>query len=170
MSWGSPCSGKNGCWSRKVYFDPEADLAEGSSYYISDSELRTKFWELINTDDIIEYISYYKNSLWRSQWTQLLFFHAFIVIESKKWYWSIEKNAQGITIQRSRYLRFVRDKYRRENRIDVNRSSTHSGKGTMGDLVNWLYTNDELNRGYYADMYVHNCQGFAGRVLAKFKA
>ena len=51
------------------------------------------------------------------QLTDLLWYHAFVRFETKGWWWSIEKNGQGVTVQRSKQPQFVKDHYRRGKRV-----------------------------------------------------
>ncbi len=41
-----------------------------------------------------------------------LFYQAFVIFETKYWWWSIKKNNAGVTLQRSRELCYVRDMHR----------------------------------------------------------
>jgi hypothetical protein len=54
------------------------------------------------------------DTLWDTLWGTV--HHAYIVFKTQSWWWSIEKNDAGITIQRSKKIEFVRDKYHRTKR------------------------------------------------------
>ena len=163
-------NGKNGSeWKSKVYFDPESDISSGSDYFLSDAELRTRLEELIDCNEEIRKIWVYSHPLYDWQIMEGLMYHAFIVLETDQWWWSIEKNDEGITIQHSKYLEFVKERYRREKRTTpINERKHDSGRMKMLDLVNWLYEKDELNQGYRFDIRHFNCQGFAKRVFDHF--
>lgn len=71
---------------------------------------------MIEPDETIINISVYKTPLNENQWTNLYLHHKYICFETEKWYWSIEKNDEGLTIQRSKELKDVRDCYRQSYR------------------------------------------------------
>jgi len=75
-----------------------------------------------------------------------------------------KKNSEGITIQRSKKIEFVKDRYRRdERRTPVEIMKQDSGRGSMEDLIDYLYGEDELNKPY--DWLLDNCQHFAKRIF-----
>ena len=163
----STSGGKSGEeWKSKIYFDPEADSSKGAEYQITDDELRTRMNELIDNETIRK-IFVYKVSLYGWQLTNMIMFHAFVLIETDKWWWSIEKNSEGITIQRSKKLKFVKDCYRRESRpskcILLEEDGCHYD---LMELIDWLYLSDQLNKRY--DLYNNNCKHFAAAVFNKF--
>ena len=166
----SPSKG-GGCWKGEIYFDPESDKTTGESHNITDNELREKLGTLIKTSEEILHIRIYSNKLHDLQLTSqvLLVFHAFIVLETNDWWWSIEKNEEGITIQRSKKIEYVRDKYRQHPRKKpILKRIEDNGRKKMEDLVNWLYQKDELNRKYSWDKQEANCQGFANGIFDEF--
>ena len=172
MSFTSPSGNKNkggGAWSCKLYFDYNADLAGTGDFY-SDPELKTKLADYIGENEVITNIKYFKHPLNATQVTAALFHHAFVVFETAHWWWSIEKNDEGITIQRAKYLKNVRDKYRQEQRTSHwwDWTSTPSlvketsgRKRTIQDVIDFLYNNDFLNKKYDWSKWHSNCQGFA---------
>ena len=64
--------------------------------------------ELIDETEKILQIWVQIRALWW-QITQLLFNHQFVVLETTKWWWSMEKDDARILIQRSKQLEDVRD-------------------------------------------------------------
>ena len=60
--------------------------------------------------------SVYSNPLSSIQITNMLFYHAFVVFTTTGWFWSIEKNSEGLTVQRSKFMKNVTNFYRREER------------------------------------------------------
>ena len=170
MGSSNSTSGKgSGEWRSRVYFDPESDKSSGSHYFLSDAKLRTRLEELIECDEEIQNIWVYSHPLYEWQLTAILMYHAFVVLETDKWWWSIEKNDEGITIQRSKYLEFVKERYRRGKRVmPIKERQQDSGRMNMKDLINWLYEEDELNQGYMFNIQHFNCQGFAKRVFDHF--
>ena len=79
-------------------------------FRISDSELRSKMSELVKGHEEIINLSAYKRKLFDEQLTQLISYHAFVVLETDEWWWSVEKMQEGITIQRSKKLKYVKDR------------------------------------------------------------
>ena len=47
----------------------------------------------------IKNVRIYKTPLNKNQWTNALFYHVFVMYETDKYWWSIEKNTEGLTIQ-----------------------------------------------------------------------
>ena len=104
-----------GDWTREVYFDYNADQ-DGIGIYYTDPELRTELAARVGKNEVIYGIKYFKHPLSASQVRAALLHHAFVVFETEAWWWSIEKNEEGITIQRAKQLKNVRDKYPQEQR------------------------------------------------------
>ncbi|KAI9549149.1 hypothetical protein GHT06_005423 [Daphnia sinensis] len=83
------------------------------------------------------------------------------------WWWSIEKNMERITIQRSRDIESVRDMYQREKRTTgpspwtwIRKIKTTQGRNTtINELINYIWRKDVLNKGYH--VLSANCQEFA---------
>lgn len=165
-------SGSSGCgeWKNQIYFDPESDSANGNHYFISDNELKEKLSQLINTQERIEKIWIFSHRLYEWQLYQgMMMYHAFVVLETNEWYWSIEKNNEGITIQRSKNWSYVKGKYRRKSRITPITQRNHDeGRMKMEDLIDWLYQKNELNKRYNIQCQDGTCQGFAKRVFNHF--
>lgn len=158
---------KGGDWKGKVYFDPNSDSKKGEDYHIDDAKLEEKMKSIIDDSELIEKIWVYKNPLSPWQLTQLVFHHRFVVLETSDWWWSIEKNTEGITIQRSKHITYVRDNYRRNKRLTpVAEMNSDKGRMKMKDLVEFLYKKDELNKTY--NVLSENCQDFSKRIFDEF--
>lgn len=160
----SPSSGKGGGWTSKIYFDPEADTTTGSAYNIVDDELLERLGKLVDPEEEIIKIFAYKHPLFEYQITTLTMYHLFIVFETRQWWWSIEKNSEGITIQRSKSLSDVKSKNRQKSRgSHISLVKEDKGRRSVEDLIRWLYNENELNKRYH---YVSsNCKTFAKRVF-----
>ena len=52
--------------------------------------------ELIGTSETIENVYVYKVPLSGMQLTDFIFHHAFVVFETDGWFWSAEKNTEGL--------------------------------------------------------------------------
>ena len=156
-----------GNWKSEVYFDPEADKHTGPGYTISDDELRTKLAELVDAKENIQNVTAYKAPLSKYQLTKLLLYHMIIVFETEEWWWSIEKNDEGITIQRSKSRTAVRDRYRQGKRNSglsgISTMETDTGRKCVNDLIDWLWRQNELNN--YYNITSNNCQHFGTKVF-----
>ncbi|CAF0780498.1 unnamed protein product [Brachionus calyciflorus] len=151
-----------GDYSGKLYFDPEADKDIGTHYYIKDDELIEKIRGIIDINEPILEIRIYKNPLSNAQLTK--FYHAFILFETKDWWWTIEKNSEGVTVQRCKYIEYVREKYRRKDRLtSVDLIKKVRGSGTVLDLIRIVYKKDLLGSKY--NVLENNCQTFASIIF-----
>ena len=152
---------------KKLYFDPEADSSKGSHYYITDGELREKLKELVDDSEKVTEVRVYTHLLTNLQVTKDIWHHAFIVFETDKWWWSIEKNDVGVTIQRSKYIEYVRDRYRRNKRTTgllsgITLEKKYEGSHTLNELIDHIYLKDYLNEDYH--LLENNCQHFADKI------
>ena len=167
------CNG--GHWQKQVALDQNADQAFNSDNLIRivhDSLLKIYNFEIQDLIDIWENIltiGVYKCPLKEWQLVQVLDCHQFVVIQTTNWWYSIEKNDKFIYIQRAKNLTNVQCYISGDQRkTDILQISVDCGKGTMRDLIGFLYTNNELNIGY--DILFCNCQAFAKRIFDKFAA
>ncbi|EFX78244.1 hypothetical protein DAPPUDRAFT_320721 [Daphnia pulex] len=152
-----------------LYFDPEADSSTGRDFFITAADLRKGVESLGKSDNILE-VRYYTNPLYGVQVTQLVLHHAFIVFLTERAWWSIERNELGVTIQRSKKIEFVRDKFRRQDRTtDLFGSGIHWEKRCFGitnvtlkELLTHICREDYLNEDY--DLLENNCKHFAENI------
>jgi hypothetical protein len=166
MSFSSvPATGakKGSNWTYKIYFSPEADKSSSSRHEIEDEELIDKLQTLLDVNENVENIWAYKHALFSWQISETLLYHMLILFETKDWWWSIEKNSEGITIQRSKYKDDVLNKYRGASRPALTEMKTDTGKRSMKELIEWLYQKDELNKRY--NVLNSNCQHFAKAIF-----
>ena len=151
----------------KLYFDPKADQP-GIGYFITDAELHKRLSELVENSEKILEVRYYTHPLYGWQLMQNLLHHAFIVFETDQWWWSIEKNELGVTIQRSKDIKYVRDKFRRQDRTTdlfgggIQCVKKSKGSHTLQELIDRIYTKDYLNENYH--LIENNCKDFAGTI------
>jgi hypothetical protein len=121
------------------YFGPEGPLSfkDNLPHY------------LIPEDYQIESILHCKSDLWPSQLTQAFVHHAFIVIKSGGWYCSIEKNDEGIIVQKNKKLEMVRDMCLKKRRNGVDKiREVHEVFGNFKKLTTWLRNNYEIISSY----------------------
>lgn len=165
MSFSSLPSGakKGSDWTYKIYFSPEAGKSSSSQYEIEKEELIDKLQTLLDVNENVENIWAYKHALFSWQISETLLYHMLILFETKDWWWSIEKNSQGITIQRSKVKGAVLYSYRGASRHELTEMKTDKGKRSMKELIEWLYQKDELNKRYH--VLNSNCQHFATAVF-----
>ena len=175
----SSASGKKGMktgqtWKRQVNLVYPSDR---KYYAIDDHTLKSEMKELIDETEKILQIWVHKCKLRALWWqiTQLLFNHQFVVLETTKWWWSIEKDDARILIQRSKKLEDVRDfvdtikdgkHFMRDRRTPVCQLSYDKGRKSMKDLIDFLYNTDELNLKYH--FLDDNCKDFAKRIFDEF--
>jgi hypothetical protein len=97
-----------------------------------------------DTKKILE-VKYYSHPLYGWQIMQNLLHHAYIVFKTQSWWWSIEKNELGVTIQRSKKFEFVRDKFRRQDRTTdlfgggIICEKKFKGSHTLQELIFHIY-------------------------------
>jgi hypothetical protein len=72
------------CYNKKLYFDPEADSAQGSHYYVTDGELREKLKELVDDSEKITEVRLYTHPLNNLQVTALLRNRQMVVVHREK--------------------------------------------------------------------------------------
>ena len=118
-----------------------------------------QFKEMLEEKDIsekIEEVRYYTHPLYRWQLSKYFIHHAFIVFKTENWWWSIERNEDGVTIQRSQHLENVRDRYQfthnAHNRIVNERTGIELMKTAPGpvnitveELIERLWKGKQMN-------------------------
>ena len=87
-----------------IYFDPEADSYSGICYIMSDDDIRARITELTDVTEQILKVYIYRHQLNNFPILDMYMYHAFVVFETKEWCWSIEKNEENVTIQRSKKI------------------------------------------------------------------
>ena len=154
---------KGGSWKGQVYFASESGFSTEQYNAINDDELKQIMER--NTDDReeIESVWVYKCKLSSLQLTMVVLNHQFIVLRTNRYWWSIEKNDEGITIQRSQKMCYVKDYYRKEKRSRPIQEIYHAySKKTMKDVIEILWYQNELPTKYH--WLTQNCQHFAARI------
>ena len=158
-----------------LYLDLESDQSSGSYYTISDDDLLQRFDEIAGTDpEKIVQIKVYATPLHSWQATLGIMYHAYVVLETDKWFYSLEKTDKNIAMQRSKYLSHVRDMRERERRntevvSDRPRCLERAhGKGTVRDVMKYLYRKDLLHKEYC--LFNANCKHLAKIIFDKFNS
>ena len=155
-------------YQRRVVFDPDAGQLSKKLYYVSDEELKSRMLELIENETIMN-ITIYKHKLWAFQRTQALFYHCFVILETNYWWWSVEKNSDGIFVQRSKKWTDVGDYLERRRRNHpICKVISDTPCMTLREFVYMLYASDAVGSGY--NSLRNNCKDFAKTVFDKAAA
>jgi hypothetical protein len=157
---------------QQFYFDPDVNLIAPPRHgdcIMTNYELRQLLQNKVDdVSDKIEEVRYYTHPLNNWQMTKYLLHHAFIVLKTDNWFWSIEKDEGGITVQRSKQLENVRDKCRKQNRITglttgIDLAKTSPGNDiTVIELMNHMWSEDYMDLNYH--FLNDNCKKFADRI------
>jgi len=149
-------------WVGKIYFYPQADDPKATPLeYTNDVDsMMAKLKKMIGTNEMIEEVQAYKGALSGLQLTKEILYHMFLVFRTAEWYWTIEKHQDGITIQRSKSLAAVRDRWRLKDRLSgIERMKSDEGKLCVYNLIHWIFQKNELDKTYH--LRFSNCQHFA---------
>ena len=160
---------KGSDWKSKVFYDSESS-GKGKTYTIPDKKLKTKMDELCVLDENITAVSTYKVPLSEWQLTSFWSYHEFVLFETERWWWTIEKDGDGIHIQRSKDFENVCEQFDRKPRLTgwywevMKKKPRRIPKNytTLRHLIEWLWFWDELNQTYHVRK--NNCQDLALRV------
>ena len=123
--------------------------------------------EGIDYSEELRQMELYKTPLRDWQLTQLVLSHQFVLIDSRSWWWTIERNNKCLLLQRNRKYDVVRD-YNEESLRNTPVEEIKRGdcKGTMKDLIWYLYVKKELEKKY--NFVDNNCKIFANAVFDRF--
>ena len=151
-------------WKNVLFFNPEAEKSKtkSSAYSISADELRTKLASIVDAGEKIKEVTAYKEKILRWPFTDIFYYHMFVIFKTARWFWSIEKLTMGITIQRSKFLNGVRGHRRFRRRSGIQCVEKDAGNASVGDLINWLWQEDELNNNYV--FISSDCRHFGEKV------
>lgn len=109
----------------------------------------------------------FKRPLSEWQRTQLVWNHQFVVVDSPGWYWSLEREGETLLLQRNVRYTVVKDYEEGCPRYAPVVEIKHGYcKGTMKDLIEFLYRKEELKTNY--DWVFNNCKTFANSVFNEF--
>lgn len=103
------------------------------------------------TEEQILQVSVYRQPMNDSKPVDIFMYHAFVVFNSNNWWWSVE----NVTVQRSKEVLYVRNKFNGTDRSRVElahgawgRALSAAGKGTVADLVDFLWKRDHVHNPY----------------------
>lgn len=167
-----------GGWSEKVFFLSYTDNGSledvSMEKVITHDQLRFKLNEIANDNEAIKSIAMYKIPL--SGWLLggLYWYRHIVILETSKWWWSIEKNSEGLTVQRSENKYEVLRKYRNKQRFTNYRNADKlliEDKGhterTVSELIGWLYFNRTLKENESTTNDTQFCQNLFNRFAEK---
>jgi hypothetical protein len=154
------------------YFDPDVRWTPLRPDYCSTKwEMKEKIENLPESSEKIKEVRYYTHPLNWWQMSKHFMHHAFIVLVTDSWFWSIEKDEGGITIQRSKRLEDVRDQCRKHGRmtgLTTGIALAHQGpsNATVIELLSYMWTQNCMNLDYH--FLGNNCQNFANLIFGNF--
>ena len=161
-----------GEYSFMLYYDPQADKLTGAAYEISHKELQKKAREHFREYDPIQSVEICRHPLplTGTPGEEFYAYHAFVIIKSEKYWYSIEKNKEGIILQRSQHKDCVMDKLKREKRSTpisrVRYDSQMCGKSLIL-LLDFIHEKNLLKNEY--KLLTDNCKYFAANVFNHLK-
>lgn len=157
-----------------LYFYHKLDSSK-RYHKLADDKLIEKFSKIIDDDpDNIVKIEVYRTPLTDIQPTHMILYHAYVVIETENWYYSIETSEKNITMQRSKEKSMVRDQIvgqKRKTLQDEDKPDcivSANGSGTILEVVKYLYKEDRLNCEYHP--LFENCKDLSKLIFDKFNS
>ena len=162
-------------WTSRLFFDQNCDERSSSGRFELTEEEFVSTLNRIISDEKILVVEMWKQPLSDYQLTDFLLYHSFIVLHTNEWWWSIEKNAEGLTMQRSkksseRVVEFYRRYPRKKGFTGIRKMKAMILPDADCKLSNFyviLYENHELRKTYH--WYDDNCQDFAHRIYNGFE-
>lgn len=155
---------KGGKWTSTLYFDSHAGHPSSTVHRIQKHELIKQLGTLVDLTANIRHVHAYKTPLVSAQLTTYTAYHLFIYFETNEWNWTIEKDGEGITIQRSESRFHILYCHKGDKRGKPFMSvKSDISKRSVGDLILWLKTENELDKSYH--FLIRNCKTFAKRVF-----
>lgn len=123
----------------------------------------------VGTDnDNILNISVYESALLPGGLTLGVVYHAFLLIDTENWYYSMETSENNITLQRSKEVMDVRDKDLSNDRSRVRCAIKAEGDRTIKDLLKYLVKEKLLFDEY--NLFAKNCKHFAKKIFDEFNS
>ena len=127
---------------------------------IKGEEKIRKLIELIEDGESILRVIIYKCPHYPGPLTKFIFHYYFVVFETNNWWWSVDKNSEGITIQSSKEIEYVRDKFGLIDRLTpVIQDQAAGNEKTMKQFFQYLIEKGELMKEYH--FIKNNCKTFS---------
>uniref|UniRef100_A0A7M5X7X5 Uncharacterized protein n=1 Tax=Clytia hemisphaerica TaxID=252671 RepID=A0A7M5X7X5_9CNID len=159
---------KGGEWKGKLYFNPDAKVGKDEGINLSHDELQSKLASLVDIGENINEVWLYTTPLSGWQLTHALLYHAYIVLETNDYFWSLEKNADELVLQRSKVGNNVKEYLHGKKRpvlLLSSKPSQHKHQWSdlrLKNLFDHLFKKRELSKTY--NWLNDNCQDFANRI------
>lgn len=135
----------NSSCSQRFYLCSKSSQGSFDVCMFDDNELAKKLKEAIGIDEEIKSISIYSTPLSLYQITQEYLCHYFVLFGTESWWWTIEKNEEGITLSRSKEKDLVFSYFYRKRRLsDIELQISDVGRKTVFDMIDWIYLQDQL--------------------------
>ncbi|KAH3742369.1 hypothetical protein DPMN_049110 [Dreissena polymorpha] len=154
--------GKN--WKNEIFL--EISTGKGLKYddIRDNEELLTKFKDFVGVHEKINKVRMYRTRLFVFYaFCEYWLHHLFVVFETDKYGWSIEKHSDVITIQLNDDKCHVQRYLVQKRRLCQTLVAEGEGRMSVYDLIKWLKGEDELNNTYH--VMSSNCKLFANRVF-----
>jgi hypothetical protein len=156
-----------------LHFDPEVENRTVSAVTLYHSNLLQGFDQVVGTKpDPILRIWVYESPLGSWQISAKFLFHSFIVIETERWFYSIETSEKNISMERSKQKQLLIEKCKGEKRSTTLFSNgpkcarNSRGKKTIRDVLVYLHDRDRLNLPY--NVMVENCKDLSKWIFDEF--
>ena len=155
---------KGGSWTEVLVFYTGSETHHFDHYCLTE---KMSAHEGIDRSEILQKMWLYKKPLMEWQLTQFVCNHQFVVIDSSRWYWSIERDSKKLLLQRNKRLSVVKDYEegcpRSDSVVEIKRGHC---RGTMEGLIEFLHYKEELKNEYH--WMFNNCKTFANSVFNEF--
>ena len=166
-------------WKPGIYFTTFEELATNTVCVITDKkkleESKRKLRNHLRLtlcpdgDDrkIIDNVMVYKTPLnWIGQWTSF-YYHGFILLKIGNLFVTLDKHTDGLTVQSSKEKNNVLTNLRNTKRYgDPQNVVAAEGTITVGELIDFIMTNDFINQTYNF-WRGHHCKMFAKDIFDK---
>lgn len=161
-----------------MYFYTQVDSPLAKECLMTNEELLEEPGKHVDVSEDILEVMYCTNPLY---WWQLFkgavkptglenlqgtMHHAYIVFQTKYWWWSIEKNEECVTLQRSIKIEFVRDKYRKVRRQESFTTGIGCEKKKMARSKTIKQLFEHIHQGGYVNEVLNN--PFPGKISQDF--
>ncbi|KAE9546932.1 hypothetical protein FO519_009856, partial [Halicephalobus sp. NKZ332] len=138
---------KGGDWTDNLVFIDYEDH-KPTKTTLNEEKLLNDFEKLKANEEEILKAKIWKYPLWKLQVIFGGLWHEYTVVKSTNWYWSFEKQMDGIYVQRSREITDVKDKLNGKDRSALIRPEGRSNddinyKENIYNVIEWIINNGE---------------------------
>ncbi|UJR06976.1 hypothetical protein I4U23_011264 [Adineta vaga] len=158
-----------------LVFYPNVESNKKDKCILYHNTLLEQFDKITGTEpEKILKIAVYKTPLIPVASSIEILYHAYLVLQTETWYYSLETKTQQITLQRSKCPEDVRDMYEGASRGTVTDNTAPSliveakGEGTIRDVMEYLYKKQRLNVDF--NWFWENCKDMAKWIFDEFNS